>query len=55
MIDRDKPIDVQVTQWLENCYNPDSMMTTPEKLAHAYRLLAHYEQSLVGNKQEKAK
>jgi|APGre2960657404_1045060.scaffolds.fasta_scaffold369432_2 hypothetical protein len=44
MIDRDKPIYVQVEQWLEACYSPDNTMSTPEKLTHAYRLLSHYKQ-----------
>ena len=42
MIDREKPIYVQVEQWLEACYNPDNTMSTPEKLTHAYRLLSHF-------------
>lgn len=44
MIDNDKPIDVQVDQWIEDCYNPDSTMSTAAKLTHAYRLLSHYKQ-----------
>jgi len=42
MIDRDKPIDEQVDQWLETCYNPDSMMSSTEKLSQAYRMLNEF-------------
>ncbi len=46
MIDNDKPIDVQVDQWIEDCYNPDSTVSTAAKLTHAYRLLTHFKQYL---------
>lgn len=46
MIDNDIPIDVQVDQWIEDCYNPDSIMSTAAKLTHAYRLLSQFKQYL---------
>jgi hypothetical protein len=40
MIDRDSSIKEQVKHWLDECYNPDSTMSSTEKLSQAYRLIS---------------
>jgi hypothetical protein len=40
MINRDAPLKEQVKIWLDECYNPDSTMSSTEKLSQAYRLIS---------------
>jgi hypothetical protein len=46
MINREASTREQVKQWLDECYNPDSAMSSTEKLTHAYRLLLSFHNAM---------
>ena len=49
-IEKASVVERQVDDWLETCYNPDSMLSPTEKLPQAYRLLMQFKLRLEDGK-----
>jgi len=49
-IEKDSIVERQVDDWLESCYNTDSVLSSTEKLTQAYKLLMQFKLRLEDGK-----